>query len=174
MPKMSFYSLFTLSLASQLTPALADTPVPPQDFGAYGFVILLAISVVLALLLIQRNLSMSQWSLSDALSEEVSTNVLDKDGKPIIDADQKPVMVTLMRASSSRLIALMGMVGLFSLFMGFGFIMLKNYALTGQLPDENLLNKLQNYFIGGLSLFAPYLINKASGVFDFLSPPQPK
>lgn len=162
----------TVFLFYFLTPsvAFAETSTAADVYFAYGIVISVAVLLVITLGLTRRDLIKSPWSLSDALSEEASTNLLDANGKPILDGDQKPVMLTLMRASSSRLIALMGLIGIFSLFIGFGLVLLKDFALKGTLPDSEVLAKIQNYFYTGLTMFAPYLINKAASAFDFLSP----
>jgi len=166
--KPALFMIYFLTSSS----AFADTNIPHTDIFAYALVIAVALVIIVTLAATRRDLIASPWSLSDALSEEATTNLLDKDGKPIVDANQQPMSVTLMRASASRLIALMGLIGIFSLFIGFGLVMLKDFACTGTLPDDGTLTKLQNYFYSGLVMFAPYLINKASGVFDFLSPQQ--
>jgi hypothetical protein len=167
MKKLFLAPLILISISAH-----ADELVSPAHSANFAYVIvgLAASSLLLTLGLLYRDLTVSSWSLSDALSEEVTTNLLDKDGKPILDADQKPTTVTLLRASSSRLIALMGLIGIFTLFISFGLIFLRNYAQYNALPDEKLIQQLQNFFYMGMTLFAPYLINKFSGVFDFLSP----
>lgn len=84
-----------------------------------------------------------------------------------LDDSGKPIMVTVLRASVSRLIVLMGMIIILLIFIGFGIFSLYSYASTGEMPDST--DKVIQFLTGGLTLFAPYLVNKFAGIFDNFS-----
>jgi hypothetical protein len=86
------------------------------------------------------------WSIGDALSEEA-------DAQDARTPGQKPVLV----ASSSRTIALFGMIVLMGAVVGLSYFAL--WALFyGQSLDE--LTKLGPLFYGATALFAPYAVNQ--------------
>lgn len=118
-------------------------------------------------------LKYEKFSLADVLSEEVSITLLDKDGVPVgedgkpLAAGAKLVMVTVLRGSSSRVIAFMGMMVILLLFMGFGIFSLFIFATTEKIPNsENILY----YLVGGSMLFVPYGANQFSALFEKLTP----
>src|SRR5207247_1467676 len=127
---------------------------------------------LLTLLLIRAALGSSKWSLADALSEEAEVTSMEADPaggtKPRLDASGKPLMVTEMRSSTSRLIALMGMIVILLMFLGFGAFALYSFGKTGNMPDS--IDKVVNFLLAGLTLFAPYLVNKFATAFESLSP----
>ncbi len=116
----------------------------------------------------------STWSLGDALSEEVALTPAKKttttkgvDGAADVtieeiqtDKDGKPILLPEMRASASRVIALMGMVAMLLIYIGFAVFALFSFGSTGRLPDS--LNNAVNFLLAGLTLFAPYAANKLS------------
>ena len=161
-----------LSLVS--SPAWAETPpwAPPHTGFVYAVIIIVLVGALLALLIIRVALSSSGWSLADALSEEaeVTAVVTTPEGQtePKLDDSNKPVMITEMRASSSRLIALMGMMAILLMFIGFGTFALYSFAHTGKMPAD--INKVISFLAAGLTLFAPYVVNKFSSIFASLSP----
>jgi hypothetical protein len=109
--------------------------------------------------------------LADALSEEASVVSLEADGsggfKPRLGADGKPIMITELRASSSRMIALVGMILILLMFLGFGVFAMYSFAKTGVMPNpENIVN----FLAAGMTLFAPYLVNQFSALFEKLTP----
>ncbi|MBB3541570.1 hypothetical protein [Rhizobium sp. BK399] len=137
-------------------------------------VVLVAIAVVISMLLCYRSLREAHdWSLTDALSEEVELTKTDAAGTPIdaaeipLAAGQLPLTVTMMKASSSRFIALVGTVAILMLYVGFGLACLYRFASVNEIPD---MTKAANFFYSGLVLFAPYLINKFSSVFSIFKP----
>lgn len=93
------------------------------------------------------------WSLADALSEEAA-------GQPDpLPAGQKPVMV----ASSSRLIALSGLLVILSLYLGFGYAALWDHFFDqGHSFD---IKSILGFLFGGATLFAPYLANQLTTAF---------
>jgi len=68
-----------------------------------------------------------------------------------------------MVASSSRTIALFGMIVIMALFLGVGSIVLWTLASTGKAPD---LNGVLQYFLAGAGLFIPYSINQIRAGFE--------
>ena len=77
------------------------------------------------------------------------------------------MMITEMRASSSRMIALVGMMVILLMFLGFGIFSIFCFSKTGVMPNtENIVN----FLVAGLTLFAPYLVNQFSAIFEKLAP----
>lgn len=127
--------------------------------------------VVVALLLCYKSLHQAKgWSLTDALSENVSLTKTDAQGNPVdatgapLAAGASPLEITSMKASSSRFIALLGTISILILYIGFGLVCLDKFATGTEIPD---MAKGANFFYSGMVLFAPYLINKASAAFSF-------
>jgi len=144
----------------------------PATWFVYVVIIVIFAGSLFAILMIRGALSSSTWSLSDALSEEAEITAFETVAggakKPMMDATGKPVMVTEMRASTSRVVALMGMVVIILMFIGFGIFSLYGFAMNGCLPDN--IDRVVKFLLGGLTLFAPYLVNKFSSIFESLSP----
>jgi len=126
--------------------------VAPPD-GVVYFVIgilffaMIAIGVALARLLRRA----PQWSLADALSEEA-------------DLADGGVARTVLAASTSRLIAFLGMIAILGLFLGFGAFVLWGVAETGHVPEDS--DEFSKYLFGGATLFAPYIVNKFASAFS--------
>jgi hypothetical protein len=72
--------------------------------------------------------------------------------------------MTVMVGSISRVIALLGTIALMVLYIGFGtFVMF--YFATGQgVPQQ--LDELVDFLVSGLTLLAPYAVNKFSSLFN--------
>ena len=115
----------------------------------YFLVAFVLIAVFVGFAAIRVGVTHSTWSIADALSEEVETTWLDADGKPVLDAKGEPLKATTLKASSSRLIALVGMIAILVIYVGFGDI-----------------DKLLWFLVSGGTLFAPYLVNKTSAAFS--------
>jgi uncharacterized membrane protein (DUF485 family) len=98
--------------------------------------------------------SNSKWSLADALSEDVELS-------DPTDATKK---FTKLVASSSRLIALLGSIAILALYIGFAIVVLWFYARAGVIPDST--GSVIQFLLSGLALFAPYVVNKFSSLFD--------
>ncbi len=115
---------------------------------------------------------MSVWSFSDALSEATEVTAVEPDNAGVprikLDAAGNPMKVTQMRASSSRMLALMGAIVILLMFLGFGSVALFSFANTGELPQA--MDKVVNFLLAGMTLFAPYAVNQFSKVFEGLSP----
>lgn len=156
--------------------AQADTEsrwTAPDQWFVYTVVFIFLVGTLLALLFIRAALASTAWSLADALSEETELGpamIVDPSGNkvPSFDPSGKPVMTTELRASSSRLIALMGMMAILLMFLGFGSFALYSFAYTGTMPPD--VDKVIMFMVGGMTLFAPYVVNKFSTIFESLSP----
>jgi hypothetical protein len=152
---------------------LISTPVLAQDSeewrGAadswfiYTVVIVVLVGAFLAIAFIRAAVSSSttKWSLAEALSEEVTLEEIPK-------GEKDPKKVTRLCASTSRLIALMGMMVLLLMFIGFGTFALYSFGKTGKIPSS--IDKVVKFLLAGLTLFAPYTVNKFASVFESLSP----
>jgi hypothetical protein len=116
------------------------------------------IGSILALIIIWRSLRRTEWTLADALSEEVEITSADK------DKDGNPIMRKELHASSSRLIALMGTIVILLMFVGFGMFVLYSFGMTGEMPKS--IDKVIYFLLSGLTLFAPYAANKFSDMFE--------
>ena len=91
-----------------------------------------------------------KWSLADALSEESS-----------VQPDPHQVK---MVASSSRLIALVGLMGILAIVLGIGYSIVWN-LFTGAAGNLNL-GEIRKFLFGAATLFAPYLANQLRAIFD--------
>jgi GH24 family phage-related lysozyme (muramidase) len=130
-------------------------------------------AIVVTLVLIYWRLHRSGWSLANAISEPTHLSIpLDEhwaqsqgDSQSRIKArspDGPPTSVILMEASSSRLIALAGMVAILLIYIGFAIFSLYTYGLTCQMPASSVA--VSTFLYSGLTLFAPYVANKLSGL----------
>jgi amino acid transporter len=133
----------------------------PNEVLVWIVIVLVLAFILLALAWLRNAMTKSTWSLADALSEEADVAYFTASGTPQTDTSGKPVTVSEMRASSSRLIALLGAIVILFLFLGFGAFVLYQYGTTGGLPD---VSKILAFMSGGLALFAPYAVNKISSL----------
>ena len=144
---------------------------PANQWVIYGVILSILFGGLVILLKIISALSNSKWSLADALSEEASVVSLESDGnsgfRPRLGVDGKPIMVTELRASSSRMIAFVGMVLILLMFLGFGIFSIYSFAKTGVMPNTDYII---NFLTAGMTLFAPYLVNQFSAIFEKLAP----
>lgn len=94
------------------------------------------------------------WKLGDAVSEEAANQP-----NPL-PAGVPPVMV----ASSSRLIALLGLLVIMVLFLGFGYSIL--YELFNCQMNQVSTKTIMGFLFGGATMFAPYLANQLQTAFS--------
>ncbi len=135
-------------------PASTGWQAPPDQF-IYAVIVIVYLGVFIAFAIVCRVLSENQsWSLATALSEEADITVDGPNGQQ--------VKKTELAASSSRLIAFVGTIAILFLFLGFGAFILWEYAEKGTVSNTDTIGK---YLLGGLTLFAPYIVNKFSSVF---------
>ncbi len=83
------------------------------------------------------------------------------------DKEDKAVLIPEMRASASRVIAMMGMIALLFLFIGFGTFALFSFGSNGSLPAG--IDGVVSFLLAGMTLFAPYAVNKFATVFQGLT-----
>lgn len=105
------------------------------------------------------------WSLADALSEEVEVGTDKKDatGNPVKDNNGNIAKDSIMKASSSRLIALLGSIAIMMLYIGAGLSVLHGFVIDQKVPEGT--KDLTNFFVYGMVLFAPYVVNKFASIF---------
>lgn len=152
------------------TKSLADQ-VPVLSAGAFATILVAVIAAitVLALLMIYRNVrKASAWSLSDALSEDVPVGPILRNaaGEPLVDKEGNVQYEPVMKASSSRLIALLGAVAIMMLYIGAGLAVLMEFTTNQKIPDDT--KEFTTFFLYGMVLFAPYIVNKFSTIFSWL------
>ncbi|MDD9654560.1 hypothetical protein [Klebsiella pasteurii] len=134
---------------------------------------------LLSILVIRKSLP-AAWSLADALSEDVELSATEEvkatsngadtvTKKPLYDDAGKPLLVKEMKASSSRLIALIGMLVILFMYIGFGSLLLLDFGRNGKISNPDALGEIIKFLIAGMTLFAPYLVNKASSLFQGLT-----
>lgn len=183
MKQYSYYAsgiaLVAAIILSGLASARADTEGAPNALTAqppawlvYIVIILVIGGAIVSILLIRQAAAKSKWSLVDALSEEVTITAMTTDAagieQPLLNPAGAPVSVTELRASSSRLIALMGLMAILLMFLGFGSFALYRFAAEGQMPQG--INDVVKFLVAGLTMFAPYVVNKFASIFESLSP----
>lgn len=156
--------------AETATPPGVASWTPVESWLIYLVIGVMLFGGLIGLFFIKSALSNSKWSLADALSEEASTASLENDGngcfKPRLSADGKPIMITELRASSSRMIALVGMMLILLMFLGFGIFAMYLFAKTGVMPNTD---DAVNFLAAGMTLFAPYLVNQFASLFEKLA-----
>lgn len=155
--------------------APGTAPVPPRPLPerpASPTVVLVLIGLlgvvgIAFLLMIRTALGAkgSGWSLAQALSESEPAPFLDPSGNPVREnGDSGPLLLTpKLQPSTSRLIALMGLFGILLLYLGFGAVILYYFGTGQNLPAG--IDEVQSFLLAGLTLFAPYVVNKFADVF---------
>jgi len=146
--------------------AVANGPRPKflsPEFIAFvlcAFVSTVLLGVTISFVLIKINAAQaSGWSLTEALSEESIF-------QPKV-ITQKSDVITY--ASTSRVIALIGLMGILSIVVGVGYTIIWNLTIFGTVPD---LSQVRSYLYGAACLFAPYVANKLSSAFTPSAKPQ--
>jgi hypothetical protein len=167
--QQSINSTIPVEPASITTGETAPAPVPsPSNCFVYGVIFLGLLSSIVSILLIRSALAHAQWSLADALSEKVEVTERKDDGMPLLDENNNPIIINKMQPSSSRMVAFMGTIAILFLFLCFGTFALFHFAKTGNMPGG--IDKIVTLLTAGLTLFAPYGVNKFSKSFEMLSP----
>ncbi len=142
--------------------AQSANPAPAPAFGVSRdavfwatFCIMTAILAFAFLFVAMGLLRSRDWQLGDALSEEAGNQ---PDPLP---AGVKPIMV----ASSSRLIALFGLLTILGVFLGFGYYFLYA-AFAGMKTELADMKSVVYYLFSGAVMFAPYLANQLRDAFS--------
>lgn len=163
--------LVCVSLASFFMPSTLWAQVQAEASSSFGvskdtvfwvtFWIMTAI-MAFAFMFVALGLMRSRdWQLGDAVSEEAGNQ---PDPLP---AGVKPIMV----ASSSRLIALMGLLSILGVFLGFGYYFL--YSAFAGTVNRNDMKSVIYYLFSGAVMFAPYLANQLQSAFTSFGSPSP-
>ena len=159
--KIRIRPALTLLVGVLLSPAVAWAQPAPANFGVSKETVFWAAFVIMTLTLgfafvftVVGLLRSQNWFLGDALSEEA-----DNQPNPL-PPGVKPIMV----ASSSRLMALLGLLNILGVFLGFGYYFLYSaFAGTVNLAD---MKSVIYYLFSGAVMFAPYLANQLQSAFS--------
>jgi hypothetical protein len=154
-------SLIVLS-SSLLWAQAQQQPPAPANFGVSKEAVFWVTFSIMTLLLVFACgfvtvglLRSPTWNLGDAVSEEAGNQP-----NPL-PAGVKPIMV----ASSSRLLALLGLLNILAVFLGFGYYFLYTAFSTGQVKIEDMKGVI-SYLFSGAVMFAPYLANQLQTAFS--------
>lgn len=126
----------------------------PQASVGYILICVLLLGTTIAILSIRDILSSSTWSLADALSEQTVVTIDDPK-----NPGQK-ITQSVSKSSMSRLIAMMGMMSILILYVTIGCACVWSLTQTGKFPDSALQGAA--FLTSGVSLFVPYIANKAT------------
>jgi len=126
-----------------------------KAYGMVFWVLTVALSVLALAILTGLIIAWKQgtWSLGTALSEESGVQP---------DVIRVPADV-IMLGSTSRLIALVGLLGILGIVLGVGYSIIWNLFVSGKVPD---LTSVRSFLFGAATLFAPYLANQVREAFD--------
>ncbi|MFN9618488.1 MAG: glycoside hydrolase family protein [Synechococcaceae cyanobacterium] len=164
-------------------PAAEACATMPRPVVA-AIVLAVLVAVVLCLNQVAIQLARSRWSLANALSEvielrvpvdpawtasqgDLQASMEDRRAAGEPAGNQNPSLLRVLEPSSSRLIALVGMVVILLMYVGFGLFALYTFGLTCRMPSST--GSVTSFLYSGMALFAPYVANKVSEVFRSLS-----
>ena len=171
--------------AQELAQGAADTCRTMGPQAVMGICAITLIGTFTALIAMRRRLGKEGWSLANALSEPTRLTIPIDPRWSQSQGDQQayqggtagissvgvgsakespPTALTVLEASSSRLIAMMGMVVILLTYLGFGIFSLYTFGLTCQMPASTAA--VTSFLYAGLTLFAPYAANKVSGILQ--------
>lgn len=174
-----------LLLMAACLPAAAQEAVAAQAASCrpmgtpeiYGLTAVVLVGCFVALAQIDRRLRREGWSLANAVSEPTRLQVPadphwlesmgDREAAAAGRAPGPPETVTVLEPSTSRLIALVGMVVILMMYLGFGIFILFSFAFTCAMPASS--GAVTGFLYSGLTLFAPYVANQFSKVFQPLA-----
>ena len=176
-------SAYAITLLLFSTAVQAQVPASDRVNTSMAFIYILLFIVIFGALisiLVIRNSLPKEWSLADALSEDVDLPVINEvtvtaggtttvTKSPLYDAAGKPVLAPVMKASSSRLIALMGTIVILFMFIGFGVLILLDFGKNGKISTPGSVSEIIKFLIAGMTLFAPYVVNKFASLFQSLT-----
>jgi hypothetical protein len=155
---------------------MADTPAPEKvphisEVLVYSVIIFVLALILFGIATLKAALANTTWSLADALSEEAEVTFKEKIGDeyvPKFDDNMKPVTIVQLTASSSRLIAMIGLIAILAMFVGFGAFALYHFAFDQDFSKG--LDTVMKFLLGGMTMFAPYIVNKFASIFDWMTP----
>ncbi len=162
-----FWATAALAAGVLLQPALLNAEQASTGGSAFGvskdsvfwaaFLIMTFLLLILFAIAALCLLRSKSWSFGEALSEEAGNQPSP------LPVGVKAVLV----ASSSRLIAFLGLLTILVIFLGFGYYILYA-AFAGTLTFEEIKDFM--YFLfGGATMFAPYLANQLQSAFSAFS-----
>jgi hypothetical protein len=126
----------------------------PKLSVGYILIGVILLGTTIAILSIRDILATSSWSLADALSEQSHISV-DDPANP-----GKKIVSSVSKSSMSRLIAMMGMMAILILYICIGCACVWSLTQDGKFPDSALQGAA--FLTSGISLFVPYVANKAA------------
>ncbi len=137
-----------------ISPSLDYTSPSVLGFLATASVVTILIGALLGFMLydLHKAQQSGQWSLGNALSEESSFQPKEINQKSDV----------IMFASTSRLIALVGLMGILGVVIAIGYSIAWNLYVYGNVPD---ISQIRSFLLGSATLFAPYLANQLTGMF---------
>lgn len=134
--------------------------VAAENWLTYAVMALVNVVAIGGILLVGvRLVASGNWSVADAVSEEADEPV---DAGTDQSGNKKPAKK--MVASSSRLIALLGMIATLGMFVGVGNYVIWRLFKTGTMPEE--MTSVMAFLFGGSSLFVPYALNQFRSAFE--------
>jgi len=159
-----FTTILAADSAAAVPPAAGAPPAPADGYLIFTLVVV-SLFLIGALLWLLMGLARNPaWTIADAVSEEAGNQ------PATLPVGVKPIMV----ASSSRLIAMLGLIVLIGMSIGVGYGMIWSMFTHQQMQMQGLLS----YFYGMAALFAPYAVNQLREAFSAFAPgtnpsPQP-
>jgi hypothetical protein len=155
-----------LALASE-TSAAQNTERGASEWFVYIVIAVVFIAIFTAFGAIRNAVSNSNFRLSEALSEESDITLMETDSQgnrtPCLGKDNKPISVTVLVGSTSRVIALVGMISILMLFLGFGALSMYYFGSGKKFPAG--MDEIIKFIVAGITLFAPYTVNKFAKLF---------
>ena len=132
------------------TPPKASAP-DPEAVKVFWYVFFLISGLLLLMLLVVGiSLVAGKWSLGEALSEESSVQPTQGQVKTL--------------PSTSRFIALFGLLGILTTVLGIGYATIWSLILYQKPPEK--LSEVRSFLLGAACLFAPYLANQLRAAFE--------
>jgi hypothetical protein len=154
---LTFVTLFiTVANASadQTAEGGVTFSVAPGSVFWAAFVIMTFLLLMLFLIVAMGLVRSTDWHLGDAASEEAGNQ------PSTLPVGTKPLMV----ASASRLIALLGLLVIMVIFLGFGYYLL--YAAFASKLETTNVKPIVYFLFSGATMFAPYLANQLQSAFS--------
>jgi hypothetical protein len=151
----SVYGQTTSTQSVGQTPAGASLQQEVLGWVPDATIVFVAGFFLLAVIATVKSLKKSPgWSLADTLSE-----------KTVPAAPNAQARANgLATGSTSRLVTFLGLIGMLSMFLGFGFYALwASFNGRSGLKDE--LDAAGHYLLYGSALFAPYAFNQLKAAF---------
>jgi len=152
-----------LAFAAQEAPVTPPGPVPApaafvplEPWVVWAIILVINVLIIYGVRQVVRGLDLDpEWTMSRALSENT---VVEQTHPTERDQNGQPLVLKAPPPSSSRLIALLGMIVIMGIFLGIGDVIIWSLGTSGKLPD---LEKAKDFLYAGAALFAPYLISQA-------------